>query len=161
MQVITRSSRWPVWVVRLALCVAILGMVPRLSGATAQAPPRAAARPLADLLNPDGTLNLANGFQGSVDARGWRLISGPGEAPRFGPLATAGDENWAGHFGPPGTDQVVYYTLVQSYLWHCWGSPVAETMADRLIRVSGRLTNSRAYPHIQITACDQLTLVEE
>jgi hypothetical protein len=68
----------------------------------AQASPPTTARPLAELLNPDGTLDLTSGWRGSLDARSWRLASAPGEAPRFAPLAAPGDENWADNFVSPG-----------------------------------------------------------
>jgi hypothetical protein len=61
--------------------------------------------PLADLLNPDGSLNLDSGFQGALDPAGWRLSVGPGGAPAFtptkpdqpGPLAVA--DSWQALFG--------------------------------------------------------------
>ena len=76
---------------------------------------------LAGLLRPDGTLDLATGLRGGVDARGYRLVSGPGEAPRFAPapadaasavlatetLGVPGDENWASGFSKPGTSSRV------------------------------------------------------
>jgi hypothetical protein len=74
----------------------------------AQASPSTIARPLAELLTPDGTLDLASGWRGSLDARSWRLASAPGEAPRFVPLAAPGDENWADNFVSPGTSGTVY-----------------------------------------------------
>src|SRR3954452_459222 len=35
-------------------------------------------RPLAEMLNPDGTMNLRTGFSGSVDMAGWGDGGGPG-----------------------------------------------------------------------------------
>ena len=82
-----------------------------------------AERPrLAELLLSDGTLDLTSGFQGSLDASGYRLVSGPGGAPRFAPaladtasailvpetLGNPGDENWAAGFHTPGTNNTVY-----------------------------------------------------
>lgn len=63
---------------------------------------------LGTLLNPDGTLNLAAGFSGSLDARGWQMTTGPNGTPRFtrasaslpdvnAPTAT-GDEWWDDQF---------------------------------------------------------------
>ena len=64
-------------------------------------------------VQPDGTLNLQTGFSGSLDPRGWRLASEPGQPPRFvrasDPLETAahagpdaptapGDELWDDRF---------------------------------------------------------------
>jgi hypothetical protein len=77
-------------------------------GNPVQASPSTIARPLAELLNPDGTLDLASGWRGSLDARSWRLASGPGEAPRFASLAAPGDENWADNFVSPGISGPVY-----------------------------------------------------
>ena len=68
-------------------------------------------KPLAELLNSDGTLKVEAGGQGSFDPRGFRMVSGPGEQPRFLPagpgrqaegektLLAAGDENWDTQFG--------------------------------------------------------------
>src|SRR5689334_20613610 len=41
------------------------------------------ATPLESVLNTDGTLNLASGFNGSVDPAGWRMVSQSGGPPRF------------------------------------------------------------------------------
>ncbi len=92
----------------------------------AEAPP--AARPLDEFLNPDGTLNLTTGFHGSIDARGsggrgWQLVSGPGEAPRFAAIARspdgspdrsplAPDDHWDDRFTRPGTGGAVYALAV-------------------------------------------------
>jgi hypothetical protein len=77
-----------------------------LSQPTANA--SAALSPLETLLNPDGTLNLATGFSGSLDVRGWQMATGPDGTPRFtrasAPLsdvnapAAAGDEWWDDQF---------------------------------------------------------------
>lgn len=58
--------------------------------------------PLADVLNPDGTLGLPKGKSGNLDPTGFSLVSGPDEQPRFAPqtLTNPGNENWAsGFFG--------------------------------------------------------------
>ena len=44
-------------------------------------------RPLAGLLNPDGTLNLSTGFTGSVDPCGWQMQTGKDGRPVFVPSA--------------------------------------------------------------------------
>ncbi len=49
--------------------------------------PTTGQRPLAELLQPDGTLDLNSGYRGSLDPTGWRL-AGDAAAPRFVP-ATA------------------------------------------------------------------------
>jgi hypothetical protein len=117
MQALTHLSRWSAWITRLALCATLAGLsrVPAAAmravddlANPAQASPSITARPLAELLNPDGTLDLASGWRGSLDARSWRLASAPGEAPRFAPLAAPGDENWADNFISPGTSGRVY-----------------------------------------------------
>src|SRR5438552_1792116 len=58
------------------------------SGSTpASASPAASqpGRPLAELLNSDGTMNLSTGFSGTVDIAGWQMASGLDGAPRFVP----------------------------------------------------------------------------
>lgn len=73
---------------------------------------------LAQVLNTDGTLNLSAGFNGSLDVKGWQLMTAPDGSPRFeradttspqspqspGAYYTPGDENWHSGFGPRGTD---------------------------------------------------------
>ncbi len=128
MQAIDRFSRGAEWSVIAALGFAILGVTLMLTGPAEQvsarapdapqttetrplaadAPQTTETRPLADLLKPDGTLNLASGFRGSIDARGWRLVSGPGEAPRFVPLSVPGDESWSSNFMLGGADDGVF-----------------------------------------------------
>ena len=87
-----------------SLCVGLLtGIAPHnraLAKSTDQ--PAALVRSLAELLNPDGSLDLSSGFRGSLDGRGWQLASGPDEAPRFVPIAGAND-HWIGSFGRPGS----------------------------------------------------------
>ncbi len=97
------TTRWPrahtrAFMVMTVCTVLILGSTAAGSGPAraAVAPARAGAaagRPLADLLNPDGTVNLHTGFSGSLDTAGWRLTGALQGAPRFAPLAP-GDENW-------------------------------------------------------------------
>ncbi|MFL5732932.1 MAG: hypothetical protein ACJ78Q_06990 [Chloroflexia bacterium] len=38
-------------------------------------------RPLAEMLNPDGTLNLGTGFSGTLDVAGWQMAGAGGSAP--------------------------------------------------------------------------------
>lgn len=64
------------------------------------------ARPLGELLNPDGTINLNSGYRGSLDLSGWKLVSDSRQPPRFAPLA-AGDGHWDGIFGRPGVNNSV------------------------------------------------------
>jgi hypothetical protein len=71
---------------------------------------------LADLLNADGRLNLPRGFSGSLDATGYRLISGPHDAPQFAPLELSapgpGNENWSSGFNVPHINNSVYVVAV-------------------------------------------------
>ena len=64
--------------------------------------------PLAQALNPDGTLNLKAGVIGSFDARGWRLVTDASGQPRFvaagkqmtrkQAASVAADANWDARF---------------------------------------------------------------
>ena len=130
MPALRRPSKWPAGMMRLVVCATLLAVGPGLTRPTQaapraaqrhsglgvfsaqplspfQAPPVAAAASLASALHPDGSLNLPAGFRGSLDARGWRLASGQGAAPRFAPLAVPGDENWSDRFAPPGPNNTV------------------------------------------------------
>ena len=66
--------------------------------------------PLGEVLRPDGTLDLPDDFQGSLDSRGWRLARDTGEGPRFAAPGTTAFGKWADHFNLPGIQQhrVVY-----------------------------------------------------
>ncbi|HEX9991192.1 MAG TPA: S-layer homology domain-containing protein [Chloroflexia bacterium] len=98
------------------------------------------ATPLGNVLSADGSIRRDTGFRGSLDARGYRLVSGAGEQPRFAlasdassyspsspsspsPLeslspsapqspAALGDENWDDRFGIPGVSGLVYAIAV-------------------------------------------------
>ncbi len=85
--------------------------------------------PLQSVLNPDGTLNLNSGFRGSLDARGWQMVSDAGVPPRFVRSDTGasspdsltepatgipGDENWDGTFGTPNVSNKVEAVAVNS-----------------------------------------------
>jgi len=80
--------------------------------ATQSAWAKQATSPPAGLFTPDGTLNLATDYRGSVDGRGWRLVSRPGEVSRFAPLTASSDENWADGFVMNGVDGPVYALAV-------------------------------------------------
>jgi hypothetical protein len=79
----------------------------------------AALTPLEDLLTPDGTLDLAKGFSGSLDMAGWEMRTAADGAPRFvraggAPAAPAArpalaspDDYWDARFSIPGVDGVV------------------------------------------------------
>lgn len=69
---------------------------------------------LKSLLNPDGSLNLSSGFNGSLDAGGYRMRIGPNGAPRFVPdaLTAPGDERWDPQFfGSDVTHRVFAITI--------------------------------------------------
>ncbi len=70
---------------------------------------------LAHFLGPGGFLNIPHGFSGSIDARGYRLISGSGEAPRFAPNTVSGDEKWSADFIPNGADGNVHAITFDEY----------------------------------------------
>ncbi len=100
------------------------------AGTAAATVPDASSNPastgasLATFLAPDGTLALPPGFSGSLDARGWSLVSGENEPPRFASLGPAeergagdagsenprvsGDEKWTAGFGPTGVNGAVH-----------------------------------------------------
>ena len=65
---------------------------PRALAAPPQPPP-ASLRPLEELLNPDGTLNLTTGFHGALDPTGWRMGYAADGMPIFVPAAPAGPAN--------------------------------------------------------------------
>src|SRR6476469_3383619 len=92
----------------LSMLIAATMMAPGLGPTPAMAAPAATlpGRPLAELLNPDGTLNLGTGFNGTLDLAGWQLEGGLGGPPRFVPAAP-GDENWDARFTPPGMTDIV------------------------------------------------------
>ena len=57
-----------------------------------------------------------------------------------------------------GSEEIVFYVLVRSDLWHCWPPPVGEYFLGKQLRVQGRITTSRAYPHILLDTCNQLVV---
>ena len=75
---------------------------PAQAGDAPAAAPGPGQTPLAELLDQEGRLDLASGFRGSIDARGWQLVSGPNEAPAFAPLAAEEGRQWSDIFHPPG-----------------------------------------------------------
>ncbi len=88
-------------VVMILLIGLFLSSAPVAAGAASPA-----GRSLREFLNPDGTLNLKLKFQGSVDARGWQLVSGADEPPRFAPLAA--NDHWDSRFAGVGVNGQVY-----------------------------------------------------
>jgi hypothetical protein len=98
----------------LSLRVAILSALFIVLLSTAQstsaqdrAKPGLPVRSLGSLLNADGTLKLASGFSGSVDAKGWKMVAPGTGQPRFirqGLPPFSDDEKWADGFGVSGLD---------------------------------------------------------
>src|SRR5207248_6928275 len=100
--------------------ILLLAGLPFLLGAGSSYTPASAraTTPLGSMLNADGTLNLAAGFRGSLDPKGWRIVDEPGMAPRFVPSSStsstssaplaAGDQYWDGGFGPAGANGTIY-----------------------------------------------------
>lgn len=84
----------PLW-----LLLVLLMYLP--GAALATAGPPATGRPLAEALNPDGTLRA--GATGSFDARAFRMRTAPDGRPVFRPAGAlgAGDERWASGFTMP------------------------------------------------------------
>ena len=68
---------------------------------------RGLAKPLAGILNPDGTLRLDRSIQGSFDPSGFRMVSGPGQPPRFVPAASP--EPMAGASAAPSAGPAGYW----------------------------------------------------
>ena len=82
----------------------------------AQVPLRS-ERPLSDLLNADGTLDLSTGYTGSLDPAGWRMEAGAGSAPRFVSSGSL-DQGWDPRFTLPGvTGLVKAIALVSSTVY--------------------------------------------
>src|SRR5438552_8284624 len=92
----------------IATSLIVLGSGSTLASASPALPAASLpGRPLAELLNPDGTLNLNTGYSGTLNPAGWQLSGGLDGSPRFVPTAP-GDENWDARFNPLGTDNLVY-----------------------------------------------------
>ncbi|MEP7164334.1 MAG: hypothetical protein ABI741_06555 [Ferruginibacter sp.] len=64
-----------------------------------------------EYLNPDGTLQLNRGFNGTLNAAGYTMGYQTNGAPFFQP-ASAGDEKWDSTFNTPGVNGVVYAVLI-------------------------------------------------
>lgn len=85
-----------------------------LSGPVFAITPAAAGRPLAEVLNSDGTLKP--GANGSFDARQFRMGTAPDGRPVFRPANTvgAGDERWADGFNLPNGASGIVRAVVRS-----------------------------------------------
>jgi hypothetical protein len=100
----------------------------------------ATGRPLAEALNPDGTLRA--GLNGSFDARQFRMGTAPDGRPVFRPLGTkgAGDERWQSGFGhPTGADYEVRAVVRSGNNIYIGGffSAVGSAAANRVAKWDG------------------------
>jgi len=68
-----------IWILEPMLL--ILAILPCLGKGSTQS--ETALRPLSEILNPDGTVRLQPGFEGSFNSYSFRMICAPGQAPRF------------------------------------------------------------------------------
>jgi trimeric autotransporter adhesin len=104
------------WLRAVGLTLLLLLLAPGVGLAQTRAAGRPLT-PLADLLRPDGTLNLTTGFTGSLDPSGWRMVTDSDTTPHFvrtGNMGTGmtmpglpGDVNWEVRFGPQGTNGTI------------------------------------------------------
>ena len=120
--------------------LALLLLLGLCGPARAATPPPTPGRPLAEALNPDGTLKA--GLNGSFDARAFRMRTAPDGRPVFRPAGTAGagDERWADGFGlPNGTDSsVATVVLVGGDVYIGGGFTVVENVvANRVAKWNG------------------------
>lgn len=123
----------PLW-----LLLVLLMYWPGAVRATAGLP--ATGRPLAEALNPDGTLKA--GTSGSFDARAFRMRTAPDGRPVFRPMGIAGtgDERWADGFGlPNGTDNQVQVVVRAGTNVYIGGSftAVGTIAANRIAKWDG------------------------
>jgi trimeric autotransporter adhesin len=104
----------------LALIMPVIALKPTqpttASAGSPIAPTKLSTKPLESLLNADGTLNLQSGYAGSLDPKGWRMVSKQGEKPRFMRDADvptlAEDPNWDRKFAAPGLSDYPYAIAV-------------------------------------------------
>ncbi|GAB3857174.1 hypothetical protein GCM10028822_30450 [Hymenobacter terrigena] len=97
----------------LPALLSLLLLLNLCGSARAATPPPTTGRPLAEALNPDGTLKA--GAKGSFNAHRYKLRTAPDGRPTFRPLGTtaAGDERWQDGFGPAnGTNGKVFAMAV-------------------------------------------------
>ncbi|MFH0794075.1 MAG: hypothetical protein V2A74_08595, partial [bacterium] len=73
--------------------------------------PGAAGTPVSTILKPDGSLDLTQGFSGSLDVRGFRMVTGPKGEPRFIPAASGEASKTAAVLasGPESGDDDIYW----------------------------------------------------
>jgi hypothetical protein len=117
MTTIKKSS---VGVVTFLFVVLSLGLLPAFGQDKEKAQAIGSQRPLAEILNSDGTLKTGSGVQGSFNPKGFRMLTGVDGKPRFVPvgselqttggptISAAGDEYWDSQFGNLYTNGAVY-----------------------------------------------------
>ena len=110
----------------LVMAVSSLSVAGLVQAADGTAPEiEAQTAPLSSILRPDGSLDLAQGFSGSLDVKGYRMLTGADGTPRFvpeagdplrqasslrapGPESDPDDVYWSDGFDLTGTDGEVY-----------------------------------------------------
>ena len=123
-------------VVSAVLLAGLLGM--QSSQHTLAAPPQpfpTDLQPLAELLNPDGSLDLSTGFRGALDPAGWRMEYAPGGVPVFKPTVPLAPSNtW--HALGSGLNNGVHAIAVEGpdvyvggYFTDAGGNPNANSIA--------------------------------
>jgi hypothetical protein len=81
------------WLVGLfALVITLAGVSNSFAEASTELP-LGESRPVSELLNPDGTVNLATGYSGTLDISGFEMTTDASGAPRF---VQSGGETMAG-----------------------------------------------------------------
>ncbi|GAA4049516.1 hypothetical protein GCM10022409_40140 [Hymenobacter glaciei] len=110
-----------------------------LCGSATALAPSTTGRPLAEALNPDGTLKA--GATGSFDARAFRMRTGPNGRPVFRPAGAlgAGDERWQNGFGLNGTNGTVDAVLRSGTDIYIGGTftTVGNVVANRVAKWNG------------------------
>ncbi len=149
------------------LAVLLFLIVARSSVSRAEGLPDQPLRPLSDILNPDGTLNLRAGYSGSLDPTGWTIAMTGRGAPRFmradaaGSATTGGrgleppsrtnpqayptppsspDPSWDNRFGPSGVNGTVRAVAVSGSDVYIGGTLTGanQTRANNIMRWDGR-----------------------
>jgi len=118
----------------------LLSLVLGLRGLAVASPPAGppTGRPLAEALNPDGTLRP--GANGSYDARAFRMVAASDGRPMFRP-AGVGDKQWQGGFGlPNGADGTVHAVVRSGTDTYIGGSftAVGNVAANNIARWNGK-----------------------
>jgi hypothetical protein len=106
----------------------------------------AAASSIEGYLNPDGTLNLPTGRPiPTLNAAGYRLVSGPQETPRFAPEFAQDNANWDPRFAQPDINNTVSALAWDGSSLYAGGSFTAAGLCLGCNRVA-RWDGSRWHP---------------